>query len=155
MHAPRIQRAGLEWLVPPSTSPASLPIKAAVGAQRVTPSHLRIRDEQIQTQAVRKKLRGKLPLHTVPGTIEPRRERSEAALARRNRNYPAADATLARQPDVVEPVSRSLIQSRRRHHRERVVANRDVDDPLLRQRIDTAVSESCAHYGQVFCVDVQ
>ena len=58
------------------------------------------------------------PLDAVAGVVEPRSERAESALPRRNRHDSAADAALARKPDFVKPVPRRLVKACRRHNRQ-------------------------------------
>src|SRR4029079_1230047 len=71
------------------------------GMQRNGGAHssLRHRDEQIEAEALRQKLRHQLPLDAVAGFVERRSKGAEAALAGGDRDDAAADAALARQAD--------------------------------------------------------
>ena len=80
-------------------------------ARLASASGFRFRDEQIHSQPLRQEFCGKLALDAVARGVERRREGAESALAGRNGDDAAADAALARQADVVEPVARRLVQS--------------------------------------------
>src|SRR6516164_5589997 len=78
---------------------------AASRTARPSGSGLGSRDEQVQPQPLRKEPGDKLPLDAVAGLVEQRRKRPQPALARGDRDDAAANAALARQPDVVQPVA--------------------------------------------------
>ena len=92
-----------------------------VGGRRFT---VGFRDEEIQPQPSGQELGRELSLHAVTGGVEQRRERPKSALARRDGDDPAPDATLPRQSDVVQPVARGFVEPSGRHHRKRVTAGR-------------------------------
>ena len=73
----------------------------------------------------------------------------------RDGDDPAADAALARQPDVVQPVAGGLVQPGGRHHGQRVMADGRVNHPLLGERVHPAVGQGRAHHRQVLGADVQ
>jgi hypothetical protein len=56
---------------------------------------LRSRGKQIQTEALGKKLRDQLTLHTIAGSVKSRSKNAESALAWRHRHHSAADTALA------------------------------------------------------------
>src|SRR5262245_37001002 len=98
-------------------------------------SRLRPRDEQVHPGLLRQERGHELPLDAVPGGVQRRGEGAQSSLARRYGDDPAADPALARQPDVEEPVARGLVEAGRRHHGQRVVADRSVHHALLGDRI--------------------
>src|SRR5579862_4068427 len=108
-----------------------------------------LRHEEIQPQALRQEFRGELALHAVAGGVQWRRERAETALAGRDRDDAPADPAFSRQADIVKPVARGLVESGRYHHCQCVVTDRGIDDALLGDRIDAAVSQRRAHDGEV------
>src|SRR5215468_9664012 len=97
---------------------------------------LRLRHEQIHPQSLREEPGDELPLDAVAGAVEWRRKRAEPALAGRDGDDAAADAALARQADLVEPIAGGLVEARGQHHGERMVAHARADDPLAGDRID-------------------
>src|SRR5262245_48792269 len=111
-------------------------------------SGLGLRDEQVHAQPLGQEPGHELPLDAVAGLVEQRGKRPQPALARRDGDDPAADAALARQADVVQPVAGSLVQSGGRHYRQRVVADGRIDHPLLGERVHAAVGQCGAHHGQ-------
>src|SRR5277367_5536319 len=104
--------------------------RARHARQRQRISYFRRRGKQAEAEAVRKVAGGELPLDAVAGFIEPRGESAESAFAGRNRDDAAADPALARQPDVVKPVSRGFVEARRRHHRQGALAALGADDAI-------------------------
>src|SRR3954467_12757460 len=98
------------------------PAKQAV-VEREGSSIVGLRDEEIHSQPLGEELGDELSLHAVPGGVEWRRKGAKPALAGRDGPDAAADPALARQPDVVEPVTRGLVQAGGRHHGERVMAD--------------------------------
>src|SRR5690606_2430095 len=123
----------------------------ADAAGRLSPdlSGLGFGQEQVQPQALGEEPGDQLALDAVAGGIERRGEGAEPALARRDGDDAAADPALARQPDVVQPVARGLVQPGGRHHRERVVADDRVDQALPGQRVDPAVGQGRAHDREI------
>ncbi len=106
-------------------------------------------------ETLRQIFRDQLSLDAVAGLVERRREGAETALARRHRDDAAADAALAGQADVVEPVAGGLVQAGSGHHRQRVVTDRWIDHALLGDRVDAAIGQRCAHHGEVLGADIQ
>ena len=119
------------------------------------PSHCGLRDEQVEPEALGQVPGDELPLDAVPGLVEPRTERPQPALARRDRDDAAADAALPRQPDLVQPVSRRLVEPGRRHHRQRIVTDHGVHHPFPGDRIHAAGGQGRAHDRQVPGAHVQ
>src|SRR5262245_29773705 len=117
--------------------------------------HFRLRDEPVHPPPPGQELGHELPLDAVAGLVERRGERPQAAFTGRDGDDPAADAALARQPDVVQPVAGGLVQPGGRHHRQRVVADGRIDHPLLGERVHAAVGQGRAHHRQVPGADVQ
>ena len=98
-------------------------ILAVVGVESYVAGRLRgLGEKQVEAKAAREITSHELPLDAVPRLVERRGERAEATLPRSNGHDPAADAALARQADVVEPVARRLVETCSGHHRERVAA---------------------------------
>ena len=106
--------------------------------------------------ALREEPRRELALDAVPGRVERRRERPEPALAGRDRHDPAADAALARQPDVVEPVARGLVEPGASSSRRACAGRSPASiDPLAGERVDAAVGQRRAHHGEIARGDVE
>src|SRR5918995_699190 len=115
----------------------------------------RLRREQSQPESLGEELRHELTLDAVAGGIQGRGKRAHAALAGRDGNDAAADPALAWQPDVVEPVTRGLVQPGGRHHRQHPLAVRGVDYTLPGERVDTPVGQRRAHDREVPGGDVK
>ena len=109
----------------------------------------RLRGEHVEAQRAGQEARHELAAHAVAGSVERRREGAEPALARRDRHDAAADAALARDADVEQPVARRLVEAGGRHRPERVAAGRGRHDPRAGERVDAAVGERRAHDGEV------
>ena len=75
--------------------------RSVTGSRRIK---LWLRGEQVQVEPAREERSGELSLDAVPGNVEQRRERAEAALAGSDGDDAAADAALAGENDVVEPI---------------------------------------------------
>ena len=73
----------------------------------------------------------------------------ERPLARRDRDHAPADAALAGQADVVQPVTGRLVHPGDEHRGERRPAGGQVDHPFTRARVHAPVGERRAHRGEV------
>ena len=118
-------------------------------SQTTTYSQTLLRREEAQPEPFGQEPRDQLALDAVAALVERRGEGSKPAFAGGDGHDPTADAALARQPDVVEPVPRGFVQSSRRHHCQRELAAGCIDDPLPGERVDPAVGERRAHDGKI------
>src|SRR5215467_717030 len=118
-------------------------------------SLLWLRHKQVHSQPVGQELGDELSLDAIAGLIERRGKRTQTAFSRRYGDDPAADSALARQANVIEPFSGSLVQSRGSHHGECVMAHCRINQPLFGERIYAAVGQSGAHNRQVLGAYVQ
>src|SRR6516164_10624253 len=97
----------------------------------------------------------KLSLDAVAGSVKRRSERSKAALAWRHRYNPATDPAFVRQPDIVKPVARCLVQSGCGHESQGIVTDGRIDDPPFGDWIHSAISQRRPHHCQIPGAHVQ
>src|SRR5206468_2887255 len=83
--------------------------------------------------------------YAIPGLVESRREADDRHLAGHDGDDAAADAGLRRQPGVVGPRARLVVEPGHHHDREELRHVLLVDDALVRDGVHAAVRERRAH----------
>src|SRR5260221_3573853 len=87
--------------------------------------------EEIQPQLFGEELGRKPAFDAVPGVVERRGESAEPALSGGDGDHPAADAALAGQPRLIQPITGILVETSGYHDGPDLLAVDGVNDPLL------------------------
>ena len=96
-----------------------------------------------------------LTADAVAGGVQGRREGGQPTFAGCHRDDASAHAALSRNPDLVQPVSRQLVQTGGGHDREDPPAHAGRDDTFTGLGVDPAVRECCPHRREVVNGDLQ
>jgi hypothetical protein len=115
----------------------------------------RSRCEEIQPQLFGEELGREPAFDAVSGVVERRGESAEPALSGGDGDHPAADAALAGQPDLIQPITGILVEPSGNHDGQDVLAVDGVNDPLLGKRVHSSVGQGGSHDRHILGSHVQ